>query len=202
MIYWKRIGDVLGDFGAHRVHFGSEIGTPKLHKIRYRIIRVVRIYRIERLWGPYDPSLCSCIPRNVVTAYRKTLRNVVPAYRGTVLLRNVKLMQHHIQQPRQQCGNEPCLLHYQMTFFWYKDQSRIPPTQKHRVHMNAISPPAAIALTRQVYNCVLGNDLKKSQLVKWVLLRLHREMAVDSLLGLLKSAKKLGPHNCPEQRKM
>ena len=43
MIYWKRIGDVLGDFGAHRVHFGSEIGTPKLHKIRYRIIRVLRI---------------------------------------------------------------------------------------------------------------------------------------------------------------
>jgi hypothetical protein len=33
----------LGDFGANQVHFGSKTGTPKLHKTRYRIIRVLRI---------------------------------------------------------------------------------------------------------------------------------------------------------------
>jgi len=52
---------MLSYFGANQVHFGSKIGTPNLHKIRYRIIRVLRIkcvfYRIERLRGPYNPSL-------------------------------------------------------------------------------------------------------------------------------------------------
>ena len=33
----------FGWFWANEVHFGSKIGTPKLHKIRNRIIRVLRI---------------------------------------------------------------------------------------------------------------------------------------------------------------
>ena len=60
-IYWKMTWNVLGDFGANWVHFGSKIGTPNLHKIRYRIICVLRIlhvfFRIKHLWSPYDPSL-------------------------------------------------------------------------------------------------------------------------------------------------
>ena len=32
-----------------------------------------------------------------------------------------------------------------------------------------------------------------------VLLRLHREMAVDYLQGRFTTAKELGPHNCPEK---
>ena len=34
-MYWRRIGNVLGEFGANRVHFGSILGKlalTKLHK--------------------------------------------------------------------------------------------------------------------------------------------------------------------------
>jgi hypothetical protein len=69
---------ILGDFGASRVHFGSEIGTPKLQNIWDRIIRVLRIlcvfYCIERLWGLYDPSLVFTIFLSGTTPY-------APAYR-------------------------------------------------------------------------------------------------------------------------
>jgi len=47
--YWERFGWFWGESGP----FWVNIGTPKLHKIRYRIIRVLHIlcifYRIERL---------------------------------------------------------------------------------------------------------------------------------------------------------
>ena len=44
LIYWKRIGNVLGDFGANRVHFGSKIGTPE---IAYKYNCIIRIFRIK-----------------------------------------------------------------------------------------------------------------------------------------------------------
>jgi len=40
----KKIGNVLGDFGANRVHFGSKFGNFK-NALKYdRIIRIFRIY--------------------------------------------------------------------------------------------------------------------------------------------------------------
>jgi len=31
-MYWKRFGNILGDFGENWVQFGSKTGTPKLLK--------------------------------------------------------------------------------------------------------------------------------------------------------------------------
>jgi hypothetical protein len=62
MIYWKRVWDNLGDFGANRVHFGPRIGTPEIAQNHGRIIRVLHTYAYfivlnvpnDRMTHPWD----------------------------------------------------------------------------------------------------------------------------------------------------
>jgi len=42
VIYWKRIGNVLGDFGANWVHFRSKPGTKLL--INYKYDGAIRVF--------------------------------------------------------------------------------------------------------------------------------------------------------------
>ena len=45
VIYYilERIGNVLGDFGANRVHIVSKIGTPK---VAYKYDHIIRVFCI------------------------------------------------------------------------------------------------------------------------------------------------------------
>jgi hypothetical protein len=48
IIYWKGIGNILGDIGAIWVHFGSKTGTPK---IASKYDRVIRIFCMQHVFN-------------------------------------------------------------------------------------------------------------------------------------------------------
>ena len=60
-VFTRRHYNVLEAGGTIRWWLVQAQGTPKIAKIRFRIIRVLRInsvlYRMGRLRSPYDPSL-------------------------------------------------------------------------------------------------------------------------------------------------